>query len=357
MFESPPFRPRGRMAPLLVALTLVACDGTGAVQPRPEAERSAQAWGAGYFPDVQLTTHTGREVRFFSDLLDGRVVAVNFIYTSCPDACPMETARMRDVQRILGDRLGEDVFFYSISIDPAHDTPEVLAAYVAKWGIGPGWTFLTGAQADIDHLRKKLGVYTPLRERGTSQDHNLSLILGNARTGRWMKRSPYENPYVLATQLGSWLHNWKRPPDVRRPYADAPKVRPIGAGEDLFRTRCSSCHAVGGAPDGATPLGPDLYNITRHRDRAWLERWIRSPDAMVAARDPLALSLVAQSGGIQMPNLRLTAIDVQNVLGYLEAESARVDASLPSLDTPLPDAHDASEHHGTHDAPAAHGAP
>ena len=352
MFESTSLLHRGGLAPLLIAFTLVACDGTGEPLPPPAADRGAHAWGPGYFPDVPLTTHTGRKVRFFSDLLDGRVVAINFIYTSCPDACTMETARMRAVQHILGDRLGEDVFFYSISIDPTHDTPEVLADYVAKWGVGPGWTFLTGAQADIDHLRKKLGVYTPLEERGKSNDHNLSLVLGNARTGRWMKRSPYENPYVLATQLGSWLHNWKRPPDVRRPYAEAPEVRQIGAGEDLFRTRCSSCHTVGGAPEGKNALGPDLYNITRHRDRAWLERWIRSPDAMVAERDPLALSLLEQSGGIQMPNLRLTAIDVQNVLGYLEEESARIDASLSAMPrTTEPDAHGVDGHPGAHAAP------
>ena len=56
-------------------------------------------------------------------------MVVNFIYTVCPDTCPLETARLTKVQRILGDRVGKDIFMYSITIDPDNDTPEVLAEY------------------------------------------------------------------------------------------------------------------------------------------------------------------------------------------------------------------------------------
>jgi len=65
-------------------------------------------------------------------------VAINFIYTSCPNSCPLETARLMKVKRILGDRVGRDVFLYSITIDPERDTPEVLKEYAEKFQIGPG---------------------------------------------------------------------------------------------------------------------------------------------------------------------------------------------------------------------------
>src|ERR1700750_1949358 len=89
------------------------------------AAQNAQ-WGANYFPNVTLTTQHGDTVRFYDDLIKGKIVAVNLIYTTCKYACPLETARLAQVQRLLGARMGRDVFFYSITIDPEHDTPPVL---------------------------------------------------------------------------------------------------------------------------------------------------------------------------------------------------------------------------------------
>jgi protein SCO1/2 len=201
-------------------------------------------WGANYFPNVPLITHEGKSVRFFDDLIKDKVVVINFIYTTCPDSCPLETARLVEVQRILGDRVGRDVFMYSITIDPARDTPQVLKEYTKRYTVGPGWLFLTGKEADITLLRKKLGLYIPEIQDG-SNDHNLSLIIGNQATGRWMKRSPFENSYVLAAQIGGWLHNFKLPDQDGSSYADAPELRNLSKGESLFRTRCTACHTIG----------------------------------------------------------------------------------------------------------------
>ena len=85
-------------------------------------------WGADYFPNVPLITQDWVTVRFYDDLLKGKKVAINLIYTSCKDECPLETARLVQVQQLLGDRVGKDFFFYSISIDPQWDTPAVLKA-------------------------------------------------------------------------------------------------------------------------------------------------------------------------------------------------------------------------------------
>src|SRR6478672_3045382 len=80
-------------------------------------------WGANYFPNVTLTTQDGATVHFYDDLIKGKIVAINLIYTSCKFACPLETARLAQVQKLLGDQMGHGVFFYSITIDPEHDTP------------------------------------------------------------------------------------------------------------------------------------------------------------------------------------------------------------------------------------------
>src|SRR5438093_7376127 len=115
-------------------------------------------WGADYFPNVPLITQDGTVVHFYDDLLKGKKVAINLIYTSCTDECPLETARLVQVQRLLGDRIGKDLFLYSISIDPKRDTPEVLKAYAEKFGVGPGWLFLTGKEGDVKLVAKKLGL-------------------------------------------------------------------------------------------------------------------------------------------------------------------------------------------------------
>jgi cytochrome oxidase Cu insertion factor (SCO1/SenC/PrrC family) len=276
----------------------------------------AATWGANYFPNVPLITQDGDTVHFFDDLIKDKIVVINFIYTSCPDTCPLETAQLVSVQDILGDRLGQSIFFYSITIDPEHDTPEVLKAYKAKFGAN--WTFLTGKESDIILLRRKLGLYIEEIQDG-SNNHNVSMIIGNQATGRWMKRSPFENPYVLADQLGNWLTGWKAPPKGKD-YASAPKLRNIPRGEQIFRTRCATCHTVTGhEPEGA--LGPDLLGITRRRDMTWLLNWLRAPDQMLENKDPIAMALYTKYNNLAMPNSRLNKQEALALIDYFNEET------------------------------------
>jgi protein SCO1/2 len=293
------------------------------------ADRGGDVWGEGYFPNVELTTHEGETVRFFDDVLEGKVVAINFIYPWCPDTCPVETARMLQVANLLGDRLGRDVFFYSITIDPEYDTQPVLAAFAESWRIPEGWKFLTGDEADIIRIRKKLGMRLDDVRTGDIAQHSVSLLIGNQETGRWMKRSPFENPYVLANQLGSWLHGWKLASETERSYEDAPELRQISDGEYIFRNQCSACHTVGRGDlreADSRNIGPDLFDVTRIREREWLERWITEPDAMLEEGEPLATALYHEWNRIPMPNMRLTEKDVTALLGYIEQESALIRA-------------------------------
>ena len=313
---------------LFIGTTLVFSGG-----PAAAAGDAGSIWGANYFPNVPLVTHEGKSVRFFDDLIKDKVVVINFIFTRCPDVCPLETARLREVQEILGDRVGRDVFMYSISIDPEHDTPEVLRRYAEKFEVGPGWWFLTGKEADITMLRRKLGLYSEEKGGEKLEAHSVSSIVGNQRTGRWMKMSPFVNSHVMATQIGSWLHNYKTPGRKEQDYANAPKVRNISKGESLFRNRCAACHTIGGGEivrkSGKRNFGPDLAGVTKKRDRAWLTRYIAMPDKMVAEKDPLALELLAQYDNVSMPNLRLNAAEIQALLTHIEEESNRTERQHP----------------------------
>jgi protein SCO1/2 len=311
---------RGARIAAVLAVLLVPREGAAAPGDPPPGSGAAR-WGADYFPNVELVSHEGRTVRFFDDLIAGKVVVVNFIYTSCPDACPLETAKLVEVQDLLGERVGGDVFFYSISIDPERDTPAVLREYAERFQVGPGWLFLTGDSADIRLLRQKLGLLG--RGEESLSDHTLNLLIGNQATGQWMKTSAMENPYLLASKVGSWLSSWKLPPEPGLDYADAPALRSISRGESLFRTRCSACHAIG-ADDGLTRQGPDLLGVTERRERAWLARWLAEPDAMLAEGDPLALELFEANRKLPMPNMRLNPLEVEALLGYMAEESAYV---------------------------------
>jgi len=280
---------------------------------------TAGQWDGGYFPNHELTNQDGQVLRFYDDVIKGKVVAINFMYTSCQEVCPVETAKMREVQRKLGDRVGRDIFMYSISIDPEHDTPEVMKAYAEKFQAGPGWQFLTGKQAEIDELQKRLGLYSRAIQDEDRLDHNVSLVLGNEVTGRWVKRSPYDDVGALTNYLGYALSGNRRQPGTVS-YNDAEALSDFDRGEYLFKTRCASCHTVGGGDQ----LGPDLHNITNVRERSWLHRWIKEPDMMLAEGDPLAKKLTEQYNGLLMPNLALNDVDVEALLLFLENRSRQI---------------------------------
>ena len=295
---------------------------------------SASPWGADYFPNVPLVTHEGKTVRFFDDLIKDKIVVINFIYTHCPDTCPLETAQLVRVQNILGDRVGKDVFFYSISVDPENDTPEVLREYRKRFKAN--WTFLTGKKSDIIQIRRKLGLYIEEIQAEDSNNHNVNMIIGNQATGRWMKRSPFENPYVLADQVGNWLSGWKAPPRADG-YENAPELRSISRGEQIFRTRCASCHSITGN-ELAGALGPDLLGVTRKREPQWLLDWLKAPDQMLKKKDPIAMALYKQYNNLAMPNMRLNKEEALSLLDYMADETQRIvgNESLESIISPAP---------------------
>jgi protein SCO1 len=176
-FEWTKMRVRSEMLALMltIAAGLAACSprSVGIVEPGsyPAANSSD------CLPAVTLVDQHGREVTLAS--LKGRPVLIDFIYTTCPGPCPLMTARMAAVAKLLGPKLGTQVTFVSITIDPEHDRPAELEQYARARGAGQaGWLFLTGTPAQIDQL---LALYHLGRMRnpdGTVNHSAASFLLG-----------------------------------------------------------------------------------------------------------------------------------------------------------------------------------
>lgn len=301
-------------AALIAAAAMTTC----AVAPLVRAADADRGWHGNHFPNVVLTTQDGKKVRFYDDVIRGKVISLNFIYTSCGDVCPLDTAQLRLVHKILGKRVGKDVHFYSISIDPETDTPAVLKRYMRQFDIGAGWTFLTGKRADIALIQRKLGIR--IVNPKDIKDHDTRLMVGNEATGQWIKRSPYDDPMVLANLLGDALQNYTAGKSgTRQSYTAAVKVDGPSRGEYLFRTRCDSCHTIG----GGDRLGPDLAGSASSRPHAWLMRWLKEPDKMLAEGDPVALAMKARYRNLPMPNLGLNDVDAAALIEFMKAEDAK----------------------------------
>jgi len=253
----------------IAALTVLAAGPSLAATP----------WGPDYFPNVPVTTQDGKTVRFYDDLLKGKSVAILLFYTGCQDVCPLETANLVQVQKLLGDRMGKDIFFYSIAIDP-WDTPRENKAYAQKFGVGPGWSFLSGKEADIQQITRKLGL-SRASDAVSKDGHSASLMVGNVASGMWMRNSALDDPRFLATTISNFL-GWKSG-QADQSYAEA-KPLSIDKGQFLFQSRCEACHTIG----AGDRLGPDLKGVTQRRDRNWLTRYVAQPEKMLAEGDPIA---------------------------------------------------------------------
>jgi protein SCO1 len=287
--------------------------------------------GPGYFPNVTLTTQDGVPVRFYDDVIKGKIVAINLIYTTCKYACPLETARLAQVARLLGDRMGRDVFFYSITIDPDVDTPAVLKAYAAKYQAGPGWTFLTGKKDEIETLSKKLGLYSE-PDPNNPDGHQAYLLIGNEATGQWMRNSAVDNPSFMARTIGDWLTSWQNSKSsALKSYTEVPAKLTLDQGQYLFGNHCAACHTVGRGDH----LGPDLLGVTGRRDHDWLTRFIAAPDKVRAAGDPIAVALHAKYEQVLMPRLDLGLEDVTMLIDYIDRQSRAVRDAAATAGKPM----------------------
>src|SRR5262249_22572057 len=216
-------------------------------------------------------------LNFYDDLIKDKIVVLSFIYTSCKDICPLATARLGEAQDRLGDRVGRDVFFYSISIEPERDTPERLKQYAEAFHAGPGWLFLTGLPEDIQAIRYKFG-----DRRAELVDHRNDVVLGNGATGEWQRGNAPGHNEQFVSAITAMDPKWREerhdlsassttgsgvaatPAASTVPYDTGYVMEGRQAGSAMFAKLCAGCHTIG----RGDRVGPDLDALTLRRSRA-----------------------------------------------------------------------------------------
>lgn len=170
-----------------------------------------------HIPDAVLLDQDGNERRFYTDLVQDNVVAMNFIFTTCTTICPPMGANFARLQELLGTKAGGEVRLISVSVDPVTDTPERLKAWGARFGAGPGWTLLTGHKHEVDCVLKSLQVFTP-----DFSDHSPILLIGNEPAGKWMRAYGLASPEQLVEIIEEMAAS-STPSAPHAPAAEAPR--------------------------------------------------------------------------------------------------------------------------------------
>ena len=295
-------------------MAVVASVAILALSQASPATAGIKRWGPEYFPNDVVYDQNGKALHFYDDVIKDKIVIVSFIFAKCKDLCPLTTARLAEVRHRLGDAVGKDIFMVSISIDPEHDTPDVLKAYAEPFEIGPGWQFITGSREVIDKIRSKLGEMSR-----KMSEHTAEVLLGNDRTGEWGHDSAMSDASLLEMNIREMDPVWRNTPHQLAPVAASTSQTPLPAlpGVAMFRKLCMSCHTVG----TGDRVGPDLLGVGARRDPNWLVTVISDPDKLRRAKDPVLTALTEKFKGANMPSLGLSPSEATDLIDYLNAET------------------------------------
>jgi cytochrome oxidase Cu insertion factor (SCO1/SenC/PrrC family) len=165
-------------------------------EPPSQKTSSTETAAGKYFPNHILYTQDNKPVHFYDDMLKGKVVLINFFFTTCTGICPPMTANLAKVQTARGAHVGKDVTMISISVDPETDKPEVLKKYAQQFKAQPGWYFRTGERQNVDWVLYKLGGYV-----ANKTEHSSILIIGNEASGEWLKMLAMGKPTETAAAV------------------------------------------------------------------------------------------------------------------------------------------------------------
>ena len=182
----------------VVTVLLLACFVRGQEQ-RPFVREVDIAGGERIeIADLLLRDQDGRKVRFYSDLIKDKIVVLSFFYTTCTYVCTRQGTTFSNLQSLLGERLGKDVFLISVTTDPAKDTTGRLKTWGKRYDLQPGWTLVTG---DTQEMNKLLIPFTG-NPAGAGM-HLPSTFIGNDKTGRWTSATGIFTPEDLLKAVDS----------------------------------------------------------------------------------------------------------------------------------------------------------
>mgnify|MGYP003288401628 FL=1 len=162
-----------------------------------------------YFPNLVLTAHDGRKLKFYDDLVKDKIVIFNMFYAHCEGICVPITRNLVRLQQVLGDRVGKDIFMYSFTLKPKEDNVEALKHYAHMHKVKPGWLFLTGSANDMETIRRKLGFVDPDPVVDKDLSNHIGVIkYGNEPLERWGGCPGMSSPEWIAETL-SWV-DWPK---------------------------------------------------------------------------------------------------------------------------------------------------
>src|SRR5262245_25133936 len=286
------------------------------------APADASRWGKGYVPNHPVVAQDGKSFNFYDDLIQDRIAVVSFIYTSCSEICPVATARLSQLQEKLGDHMGRDVFFYSITVDPETDTLARMQDYAKTFGAGPGWLFLTGKPEHINEIRYRLGE----RSRFLGEHRN-DLLLSNGFAGQWQRDSAMGDLDRLLLTIQSLnpagFGSGRLAGSMQHGLEVIELTGPPG--ESLYLKACAGCHSIG----GGDRVGPDLAGVTQRRTPEWLISFIANPAKVRASKDALALELAARFPTVRMPSIGVSEREAADLVAYIEARQTRARRQMP----------------------------
>jgi protein SCO1 len=172
---------------------------TSFVSSQAACEPRRATCGGDRFTNAVLRTHENQQVRFYDDLIKGRQVVINMMYSDCDGVCPTITSHLVRVHKALEARMGRDLFMYSITLKPEADDPSALKAFAAMHGaLLPGWTFLTGDAYDIETIRFRLFRWNHIKFDTDLASHTSMLRIINDATNCWLCVPPLASlPTVL----------------------------------------------------------------------------------------------------------------------------------------------------------------
>ena len=201
-----------------------ALDANSKFKVVPSRERIRQR----YFPNLELTAHDGRKLKFYDDLVKDKIVIFNMFYAKCEGICSPITKNLVRLQSILGDRVGKDIFMYSFTLKPKEDTVMAMQHYAHMHKVKPGWLFLTGTPNDMETLRRKLGFVDPDPQVDKDLSNHIGVIkYGNEPLERWGGCPGMSAPDWIAETL-SWV-DW--PENLAKKKANSAKAKANGGGK------------------------------------------------------------------------------------------------------------------------------
>jgi protein SCO1/2 len=177
-----------------------------------------------YFPNLVLTDQNGRKLKFYDDLVKDKIVIFNMFYAQCEGICTPITRNLVRLQKVLGNRVGKDIFMYSFTLKPKEDTVAALKHYAHMHKVKPGWLFLTGSVDDMETLRRKLGYVDPDPEVDKDRSNHIGVIkYGNEPLERWGGCPGMSSPEWIAETLSwvDWPKESKEPKDTAKAKANA----------------------------------------------------------------------------------------------------------------------------------------